>query len=395
MDILFLSHIYPSTYNTVYGIFVHKEIKALVSLGVNCKVISPVYWVPFPLNRISTKWQAYADNPGYAKIDEIEVYYPRYLDFPKALFFSTSGIRMYKGLQKLFFKLGSLDRFDLIHAHTALPDGLAGMKLAERFNIPLFVTIHGQDFQKTIYKNRLCRQKVNKVLNFAERIIVVSEKLKKIAKNEFGLTKKVKVVHNGINPDEIASGDIVETEDFIDRKVILSVSNLKKTKGNDFNIKAVSELIPDHPSLMYLVIGDGPYRNSLEDLTKSLKMENYVMFLGQLKHKKVMDYMQRCDIFSLPSWQEGFGVVYLEAMAHGKPVIACKGEGIDGVIIHEKTGLLVKPNSVSDLVKNLSKVLNQPEWARKIGNNAYKKVVPEFSWIESAKSLLSIYEEVI
>ena len=81
-----------------------------------------------------------------------------------------------------------------------------------------------------------------------------------------------------------------------------------------------------YSNLKYVVIGAGPEMSSLRQLTRDLNLDEQVEFLGELPHEKVMEYIAVADIFSLPSWREGFGVVYLEAAMHAKPVIACQGE---------------------------------------------------------------------
>ena len=99
----------------------------------------------------------------------------------------------------------------------------------------------------------------------------------------------------------------------------------------DFNLRAFSQLVKEFSNLYYIVVENGPMRKELERLANDLGLERYVGFVGQQSYSKTMEYMASCDIFSLPSWQEGFGVVYLEAIAHGKPVIGCRGEGIEDV----------------------------------------------------------------
>ena len=196
MNILILSHMYPSTFNNIAGIFVHKQVKELVSLGCNVKVISPIPWAGFPLNRISKKWNKYSRVPLKDKIDGIEVYYPRYIEFPKGYSFHKSGQRMYKGVKELAYELHKKFKFDIIHSNVALPDGYCGMLLSKNFNIPHVITIHGQDFQNTISKSEVLRNRVFEVLNSGDQIITVSNKLKNIVK-DYSIYKKIQVINNG------------------------------------------------------------------------------------------------------------------------------------------------------------------------------------------------------
>ncbi len=98
MKILILSHLFPRPNQVHYGTFIYKLSKAISNLGVEVKVVSPVPLSPFPLNKLSEKWNRYKNIPAKFFFNEIEVFYPRYVIFPKKLFHSSSGVRMYKGI---------------------------------------------------------------------------------------------------------------------------------------------------------------------------------------------------------------------------------------------------------------------------------------------------------
>ncbi|MCR1935237.1 glycosyltransferase [Clostridium tepidum] len=393
MNILILSHMYPSTFNNIAGIFVHKQVKELVSLGCNVKVISPIPWAGFPLNRISKKWNKYSRVPLKDKIDGIEVYYPRYIEFPKGYSFHKSGQRMYKGVKELAYELHKKFKFDIIHSNVALPDGYCGMLLSKNFNIPHVITIHGQDFQNTISKSEVLRNRVFEVLNSGDQIITVSNKLKNIVK-DYSIYKKIQVINNGVDINEIIENEHVPSMEFpnID---ILSVSNLIKTKGIDINIKAMSKLVKKYPNLNYYIIGDGVERLNLNKLVEKYNLQENVFFLGKVEHEKVMKYMKHCKIFSLPSWKEGFGVVYVEAMVQGIPVIGIKGEGIEDVIQHGKNGFLVEANNVENLVDIIDNLLTNKDISDDIGKNAKKTIIEGFTWKHNAQKTFKLYESVI
>ena len=395
MKILVLSHMYPSTFNEIGGIFVHEQVKALVKEGVELKVISPVPWAPFPMNHLSHKWKAYSEIPRHTQWDGVKVYYPRCLAFPKGYFFASSGRRMYAGIKSTVDKLYREFPFDLIHAHVALPDGYAGMLLSQKHQKPLVVTIHGQDFNYTIFRSLKCRRAVRNVIQTATRTIVVSHKLERVAEQHLASAGCVTVINNGINPARAFQGLSSLSEDWRGKKVILSVSHLIQTKGLDLNLRALRRLVKEYPNLYYIVVGDGLIKRELNRLRKILGLEDYVEFAGQQPYSKAMEYMAKCDIFSLPSWQEGFGVVYLEAMAHGKPVIGCQGEGIEDFVEHGKTGLLVKPRDVDSLVGALNFLLSHPDEAKAMGERARKLVLENYTWEKNAEKTIEVYKEAL
>ena len=395
MKVLVISHMYPSTFDETAGIFIHQQVKELQRQGCEIKIISPVPWTPFPIKHLSKKWKRYSQVPAKMIWDGIEVHYPRYLSFPKALFFASSGNRMYSGIRELVNELGKDFRFDVIHAHVALPDGFAAMMVNRRYNRPLVVTIHGQDLQTTLHKNASCKKALAKVFEHADKIVTVSTKLKEIAKTEISFPEKIAVISNGVDPEELVARENALTASYADYKVILSVCHLIRSKGLDINLKAVSKLVKKYPNLKYVVVGAGPEISSLRQLTHDLNLDRHVEFIGQQSHDKVMEYMEIADVFSLPSWNEAFGVVYIEAMMHGKPIVACQGEGIGDVIENNITGLLVKPKDVESLIEAIDSLLENPHKAQEIGERAKKLVLENYTWEKNAQSYIEIYKELL
>lgn len=395
MKVLVISHMYPSTFNNVFGIFVSEQVKALVKHGVNIKVISPVPLTPFPINRINEKWYRYSKIPKFENRDGISVYYPRYITFPKALFFDSSGERMYRGIKELIQNIYNGYKFDLVHAHAALPDGYAAMKIAKDFKVPFVVTIHGQDLYITINKNAKCKMIIQRVFEQAHRVMVVSNQLKRIAKNNIGLGDKTIIIGNGIPIDKIHHLGRQNINIGNKNIILLSVSYLIERKGIDFNLKAFSKILSKYPNLKYIIIGDGVEKKRLQDLAEKLGIYEKVEFLGMLSHEDVMKKMAEADIFSLPSWNEAFGVVYIEAMAHGKPVIGCKGEGIEDFVEDRKTGMLVNPKDTDSLVKAIYYLLSNPEEAKRIGERARRLVLEKYTWTKNAEKTIKVYQEAL
>lgn len=191
---------------------------------------------------------------------------------------------MSMGIKRLIKKVYKDFKFDVIHSHVAVPDGYAGMILNKEFKVPHVVTIHGQDFQNTINKNIKCKKALFNVLNHVNKIITVSNKLKNVVKDE-EFYNKIEVVNNGIDKDYIDLDKIHENyseQDRVNRNLIkiLSVSNLKETKGIHINLKAISKLKEIYPHISYDIIGDGEYKSRLEELVKELCLEDNVSFLA-------------------------------------------------------------------------------------------------------------------
>jgi teichuronic acid biosynthesis glycosyltransferase TuaC len=395
LKILVISHLYPSTFAPANGTFVHQQVKELIRQGCQVKVVSPVKRLPFPINRMRSIWRAYSHQPQKTSLDGIDVCYPGYLPYrPRALFLASSGNRMYKGIKPLIDRIYREFNFDLIHAHTAIPDGYAAIQMAQDYGKPVIVTIHGADLLHTIHRNIRCFNAVKKVFLSADTTITVGDKLKIIGEDNFH-SGNIVCINNGINPGDAFVKTSGLLEKYRNKKIVLSVSALIKIKGIDLNLRAIQKLIGKYPELHYIIIGEGRERQHLEEMSEHLKISQYVEFVGVQPHERVMEYVSICDIFSLPSWREAFGVVYLEAMVHGKPVIGCIGQGVEDVIEPNKTGLLVEPRNVESLVDALDFLLSQPETAKAIGENSKAEVLEHYTLEKSVAKTLEIYERAI
>ena len=392
--ILVLSHMYPTVFNSVFGVFVHEQVRGLTKQGCQIKVVSPVPWTPFPVRLIKKKWQHYARIKNKEIKNGIEIFHPRYICFPYGYFSQYSGKFYYQGIKRVVDLIYRNFKFDLIHAHGVLPDGFSAILLKKRYHKPVVMTVHGVDVYATIHKSDSCKKAIAKTLRKADRIITVGSPLKdKVACFISG--DKVAVVNNGVNLSKIFKGKSILRSKYDGKKIILSVGSLIERKAHRYVLKALKELINDIPNVVYLIIGDGPEKKRLQKCVKALKLDQYVEFVGVLPHKNVMEYMSICDIFVLSSWDEGFGVVYVEAMAHGKPVIGCNGEGIEDVVTNSETGVLVKAKDVKELKAAMLKLLKDEKYAQKLGEKGRNLVIKNFTWKINAKKNIRIYEEVL
>ena len=393
MKILHISHLYPVPYNPLLGITMHKQINELLNKGCESRVIAPIAWAPFPIKHLTNRWKSYSETPCHRIVDGIEVFHPRYLVFPRAFFLASSGARLYRAIGSLVKELRRDFPFDLVHAHMALPDGHAGMLISQEYDVPLVVTFQATDLDITAKRNTRCLQVLKELFTQAGKVISPSPRLAQALQQEFNISPIT--IGYAITPNEMYSDNINRCNQYRPRQLLLSVSRLISTKGIELNLYALKRLLPRYNDLLYLVVGDGPLRHDLERLTENLGLERYVEFLGQLPYQQVMKYMASCDIFVMPSWQETFGLVYIEAMAHAKPVIGVQGQGVDGIIEHGKTGLLVKPKDVDSLVEALDFLLSHPEEANAMGERARKLVLENYTWEKNAEKTIEVYRDVL
>jgi glycosyltransferase involved in cell wall biosynthesis len=176
---------------------------------------------------------------------------------------------------------------------------------------------------------------------------------------------------------------------------ILSVGNLIPIKGHELLLRALMHVLPSHPNLSCEIIGDGPERNRLLKLARDFNIDDRVHFLGRQSRKQVADAMRRCTLFALPSRYEGLGCVYLEAMATGKPAIACRGQGIDEIIEHGRNGWLIDPDNLPQLTAALTTLMSDVELRREIGEAARRTVLERFTLSHQASELAAVYRECV
>src|SRR5204862_6524822 len=155
---------------------------------------------------------------------------------------------------------------------------------------------------------------------------------------------RASVVYNGTDTKMFSPTSIA-----LSSSSILSVGNLIPIKGHELLLHAFADLCFDLQDLSCELIGEGPDRSRLTAVVAELNIADRVRFLGRQSRKQVADAMRRCAVFALPSRYEGLGCVYLEAMCAGKPVIACRGQGIEEIIEPGINGWLVDVNDVDEL----------------------------------------------
>lgn len=391
MRVLMLSHMYPNIVSPLGGIFVRQQARALKSLGVDVNVVAPVPWVP-KLMAGHGKWGGYPRVPLEEQPDGFPVFHPRVLEFPRSLFFEYYPQTYAHGVQRVFTEQIT-QGVDVIHAHVAHPDGAAALSFGQKYNIPVVVTIHGQDFAYTLNRSRTCAESVRATLKGAAAVILVSEKLK----THYGLEtwadhlEKYRIIYNGVDLEDV----VQSARHKASRRRLLTVGFLRPDKGHAVVLKALPELIGEFPDLEYRIVGDGSERDKLEALTKELNLQNYVVFLGSLPHHEAMQEMAQCEVFVLPSWNEAFGVVYLEAMAHSKPIIGTTGEGISEILANETVGVAVPPRDVLALRGAIRELLSNPSQAKAMGTRGQELVSRQFTWQYNAQKTLKVYEEIM
>jgi phosphatidylinositol alpha-1,6-mannosyltransferase len=216
------------------------------------------------------------------------------------------------------------------------------------------------------------------VYNKAHRIFAVSNFTKSKLEDIGVCADKIYVFNNGIEIDRFGSErkhhQIIEDLDLEDKKIILTVSWLTERKGQDMVIRSLPEVLKEFDNVVYLISGVGPAEKKLKSITDSLSLQNNVKFLGYVSDEEIVSLYNRCDVFIMASRQiensvEGFGIVFLEANACRKPVIAGNSGGISDAVVDGVTGLMVDPLNPNDIAQAIIRLLSDKELSETLGNN--------------------------
>ena len=377
LHVLTLTPFFPSQENDVNGCFIKEPLDSLVQQGVASSVIAAT-----PIHH-GRRWPHAAAPATWVRYPQL----PGYLGLPGA------GPLLYARLLPVVSRLHRERPVNLIHAHAALPCGRAAALLARRFQIPFVVTVHGLD---VFYSGSLAGARANflrrasiGVYQAARTVVCISERVRQILQESVSSDIRSAVVHNGVDAELFSPGAAGDTL----RGEILIVGNLIPSKGQELVLRAIHRMAADFPHLQCRIIGEGPDRSRLEALAHKLGISQRIHFLGRQSRAAVADAMRCCSVFVLSSRSEGLGCVYLESMACAKPVIACRGQGIEEVIQHEKNGWLISPDSLDELVQGLSTLLQPSDLSSRLGLAARQTVLDGLTLYHQAQKLLGVYRE--
>jgi len=185
------------------------------------------------------------------------------------------------------------------------------------------------------------------------------------------------------------------------RKIVFTVSRIEQRKGMDKVIEAIPQVLQAVSNVVYLIGGRGPYESTLKEFVRQKGLEGHVRFLGYLSEDEKFACYQNCDVFIMPSRTlsdgdvEGFGIVFLEAGAFGKPVIGGRSGGIPDAIVDGETGLLIDPNDTDKIAKALIRTLIDSAFAKRLGENGERHVREIMTWENIARKLRQILHDSI
>jgi glycosyltransferase involved in cell wall biosynthesis len=270
---------------------------------------------------------------------------------------------------------------DVIHAHWVVPAGLMGAWAAKRTRKPLVVSAHGSDLlvwakkrgirslaRWTMRQARACSANSAEMADECRALGAADDRLLTIYETGVDATR--------FHPDVDGTAIRRQHQCNADEIVALFVGHLTRVKGVDVLLKAFARL--SLPHLRLLIVGDGPEREPLETLATTLGVAERTTFAGAVSWQDMPPYFAASDFFVLPSRSEGMGIVLLEAMATGKPVIGSDVGGIPSLVTPNKNGWLVAPEDDEALAATLRLMTKDTAWRQRLGATALRMARTQF-----------------
>lgn len=288
--------------------------------------------------------------------------------------------------------------FDLVHAFWPLPHGILGMAAKRAARIPLVETFFGVELTWVESQLRPLRPALRGIIRGADRVTAISTHTASLLR---ALTPE-------IDPVIIPFGAAIEARGAGGREHptphsglrLLFVGRLVERKGVHVLLDALARL-PEEPPVQLEIVGDGPERGPLEHRARALGIEGRVIFRGYVPNEALEDALRRCDALVLPAIRdskgdvEGLGVVLLEAMGFGHPVIASNSGGIVDIVRPGENGLLVPPGDPAALAAAIESLARDPALVRHLGDAALVDVRHRFSWDSILDRLSTLYHSLV
>jgi len=281
-------------------------------------------------------------------------------------------------------------KIDIIHCHWWIPGGISGWLASIFTGKALVVTSHGTDIV-LLEKAPFLRRLAGRIYNRCTRISTVSNFLKNRIVEMLGISeKKIDVFPMPFDSAKFNILDGLVRE----KGYLVAGGRLNYRKGYDFLIRACSLLKEKGYNFRLDIIGDGPERQKLSNLIEELGLAERVKILGFIPHSETISYYRKAEIFVLPAIKEGFGLVFVEALASGTPVISADSGGVPDIIQDGITGLLVPPENAEQLAQAIAKLLDHPELAAQMAMAGNQFIATRFSPFAIAEQLAKLYDSI-
>ncbi len=292
--------------------------------------------------------------------------------------------------------------YDLIHAHDWLV-AYGARALKHIYTTPLLATIHATEYGRNNGLHNPEQSSISDIewwmIYEAWKVICCSSYMKEELMHVFQVPgDKLTVIPNGIRPEAYMPVDgVVLDKSFYDPhvKYLFYIGRLVQEKGVQILLDAAPTILEGYPEVKILIAGTGPYAEHLQNKAREMGLGNKVHFLGYIDDATRNELYNVASVAVFPSLYEPFGIVALEAMASGTPVVVSSVGGMDGIVEHDLDGLKVYPGNPRSLSDQICRLLGDEELAESLAGKAARKAASKYSWDSIARQTTRVYEEII
>lgn len=391
MKVLHITSLYPSNCSTRKGQAVKMLIDSIDPLS--CYEIENMiyYCIPFscfPITILDSEWKCLAELRKSVFKGNVRAISS--IVFPKSKFRKFCAINKAKRVLKQIKKKDYIP--NIVHCHSAFSDGYSGYLLKQKNDIPYAVTVRREiDFENN---NLNDKEKDFTLRNIKEASAVIAPSIHLKNKCIEHSGKKAILVPNGIDAVLVMTDLELIRKQNVKRDIvrIITVASLDTNKRVDIVIRCFSRLLKKFGNFAHLnIVGAGPLEEELKEMVRVGRLTSNVTFHGQVTNQTVIQIMNRCDVFFLPSETETFGLAYLEALARGLPVIGRKNQGIDGIAINGVHGFFENENEA--FYEALETLSRNKDLRNQMGKKGVE-LARNCTWEKSGQKLAKIYENI-
>lgn len=389
LRVLHLTPTYPTEVRPSSGVFIKQQVDALCELGIEVTVVVVKQYLPDRLAKLLPHYHYLIGTEENEQTGNPTILYTRYLHIPRYFGMRLTIASCASSIERALNRLPG-QRWDVVHAHDSYVAGMAGDIVKRKLGIHGLMQLHtvGNHMLSHPFRSRIHR----KTLEHYEVVTAVGSSLKRGLSDVYGaLADKVKITRYGVDIHDTTRRQAGTR--YLTR--IVAICSLVPRKAVTYTLNALARLMQEgFKDWSYRVIGDGYQRPQLEKLVEMLELGDKVEFLGRMSHSEAMNYLAESDLFVMPSWDEAFGLAYVEAMALGIPAIGCINEGAQDIITNEHDGLLVVPRSLDSLTDALRLCLSNPNQLKRWGENAAQTAL-QYTWENNAKTYQALYKSLM
>lgn len=402
LNVLILGTGYPRFREDFSNVYLHRLAVSLVKIGVKVQVVAPH---ADGLRKEEVMDGVHIHRFQYMQPEKLQTlaYFPGIPENIKIPFNKMQAIPFAVSMAKKMLQIIKRFEIDVVNAHWAFPPAFLSILTKPLHRRPILTTLYGVELFTARNKYAGLKRILSWTIINSDRVVAISDATRNSAV-EISARSNIEVVPYGVDMEQFSTesdGAAIRRRYDLNGHVILFCGRLVERKGVEYLIRAMPSVIANIPDTSLLVVGEGPEKSRLMRLAVSLGVRDRITFAGSVSNEDLPKFYAACDVFVLPAIidvygdTEGFGIVLVEAMASGKPVIGTRVGGISSWFDeNEAYGFLIEQKDQINLSKKIVTLLNDDNMRKEFGRNARRVAESRFSFSKIAEMYLKTFREL-